>query len=359
MKKGVKVIAAILAVGVVAGAVIVPRAMKKEEAIVPIPDPNVSVEQAVTADIILENGIIGKVEASDLVYILPKSAGDIAEVFVREGDRVEKGQQLCRIDNSKQIEANKIQMDAALVSLENARTTLSRMQVLYQAGDISAQNYEQVQMQAKSAQLQYDSAKLQYETQLEYSVVTAPISGVLESLSMETHMTVSQSSQLGLITGEGGKKIAFSVSERIRDHLQAGDVIQAEKLGTRYPVTITKISNMISAQTGLFTVEGLVENGDALPVGSSLKLYVISEKAEDALTLPVDSVYYDGGHSYVYTCADNVVHKVMVETGIFDDLRIEIKSGISPQDYIVTTWSSELYEGARVVVVQENGQEKE
>lgn len=279
---------------------------------------------------------------------------------MKAGDVVEQGQKLCRIDNSKQIDSARIQMDSAAVALQNAQATLNRMQVLFASGDISAQAFEQTQTQARASKLQYDAARLAYNTQVEYSTVTAPISGVLESVSMDLHTTVSQSSVLCVITGEGLKKVTFSVPERIQKNLKLGDSIRLEKQGTNYQAVITKIANMVSAQTGLFDIEASVENGQALAAGSTVKLYVISDHAEGVITVPVDAVYYEGGDAYLYTVEDSSegskVHKIPVETGIFDEQRIEIRSGVSVSDSIIVTWSSELYEGSQVVVVSRNGQ---
>ncbi len=347
MKKSVKIIAGIVVVAALA-VIILPRLLRKEPPIEAQPAPNVTVSSPVIGDITLESGLIGTIEASDTVYVLPKTAGDIAEVLVKEGQAVTQGQALCRIDNSKQVDSARIQMDTALVSMQNAQASLNRMQVLYSTGDISAQAFEQTQLQAQSAALQYQAAKLAYDTQVEYGTVTAPISGTIESMNMEAHNTVSQSSQLCVITGEGGKKVTFSVPERIKNHISLGDRIRLEKQGTEYEAVITKMGNMISPASGLFDVEASVDKGDGLATGSTVKLYVVSDEADGAVTIPVDAVYYDGGDAYVYTCEGTTVHKVPVETGIFDSEKIEILSGIDMDDSIIITWTSELYEGAQV-----------
>lgn len=87
-----------------------------------------------------------------------------------------------------------------------------------------------------------------------------------------------------------------------------------------------------------------------LPTGSMVKLYVTSEQAEQVMTVPVDSVYYDGGLSYVYIYdpEESVLHKQEVEVGLYDSDWIEIKSGLSMSDQVLTTWTSELYEGTKV-----------
>lgn len=108
------------------------------------------------------------------------------------------------------------------------------------------------------------------------------------------------------------------------------------------------MADMISPQTGLFEVEASIEEGDGLAPGSTVRLFVVSDYTRDAITIPVDAVYYDGGDAYAYTCEGSTVHKVPVETGIFDEERIEILSGITMQDKVIVTWSSELYEGSQV-----------
>ena len=103
----------------------------------------------------------------------------------------------------------------------------------------------------------------------------------------------------------------------------------------------------------------MVENGEALSAGSTVKIYVVSDHVEGAVTVPVDAVYYEGGDAYLYVAEDgsegSVVHKVPVETGLFDDEWIEILSGIGMGEQVITTWSSELYEGSLVNVVSRDG----
>ncbi len=110
---------------------------------------------------------------------------------------------------------------------------------------------------------------------------------------------------------------------------------------------MTEISSMIDADTGLFKVKASVENGDALPTGSAVSLFVVSDRADQAMSIPVDAVYYSGGDAYVYTYDNGTVHHIPVEVGIYDSERAEILSGIQSDDLVITTWSSELAEGAK------------
>lgn len=354
MKTRTKIIIGVAAAGILA-AIVIPRVIKPEPEAEQAALPVVKAENPQTGTITLTKEVIGTVEPSDMVYVIPKVAGEIIEVYVEAGDVVEEGQPLCRIDN-KQIDSAKISMDSAKVSLDTANTNLSRMQVLYASGDISAQAFEQAQTGAESARLAYDGAKLAYDLQVEYSTVTAPIAGKVESSSMELHNMASQSSQLCVITGEGGRKVSFSVADSLRQNLETGDAVTMEKQGVSYNGTITEVGTMVNAQTGLFTVEAAVEGGDALAPGVKISLSIISDQAENAMTLPVDCVYYDGGDAYVYTFDSGTVHKVPVEVGIYDSERAQIRSGITMDDMVITTWTSELAEGAAAELKEETAE---
>lgn len=352
MKKGL--IAAGVAVIAVAAVIAVPRIMRKETS-VEVVLPVVDLIQPELASIELYRELTGTVEPSDVVYIYPKAAGDVKSVSVKVGDYVTEGQQICEID-TKQVDSAKLTMDAALIALNDANTNLQRMEVLYAAGDISAQAIEQYRSQAQSAQIQYDGAKLAYDYQVEFSKITAPISGKVESCGIEEFDTVSQQSLVCVIAGEGSRAVSFSVPEKIAVKLHVGDGIQIEKNGSDYEGVITEVNTMVDASTGLFKVKASVENGDTLPTGTIVKLKVISDQANDVLTLPVDAVYYSGGDAYIYTYDNGTVHKIAVDVGIYDSERIQILSGVNAGEKVINTWSSELFEGSQVQAADETEQ---
>lgn len=354
MKTSMKIaIGAVTAVVVVAAAAFTVSSFlpskEEKEAVAP---PVVRVEQAKTGDIELFRSLIGSVEPADQVYVIPKAAGEITAVYVKAGDFVEEGQLLCEID-TKQVDAAKLQLDSAEIQLKDAQTNLERMRVLYASGDISAQAFEQVESGAKAAQIGYDGAKLAYDNQVEFSSITATISGKIESSNMEVHGMATSSSPLCVIAGEGSKQIAFAVTEAILDNVHEGDTIRVEKNGSEYTGAITEVNTMVDPATGLFKVKATVEDHDTLVNGSSVKLYVTSDKETGVMTIPVDSVYYDNSKPYVYTYDNGTVHKVFIETGISDSESMQVISGLAKEDFVITTWSPELYEGAPAVL--ENG----
>ena len=345
MKKSV-IVAGVAAVAVVASLaavrVLKPKAPEAEAAV-----PVVEVQTPQTGTIELYRDLVGKVEPSDVVYIYPKMPGEVLEVFVKAGDMVQEGQAICTID-TRQVDNARLSLQAAEMGRNDAQRNLQRQKALFAAGDIASAAYEQAQTQAKNAQIQYETAKLNYDNQVEYSNITASIAGKVEICDIEVHDNVAGQNLICVISGEGSKAVSFSVPEKIADQMQVGSRVRIEKNGSEYQGSVTEISSMIDAATGLFKVKASVEKGDALSTGSSVKLSVTSQKVENVMTLPVDAVYYSGGDAYVYTYDNGTVHHVPVEVGIYDSQRIQLVSGIGAQDEVITTWSSELFEGSVV-----------
>ncbi len=327
-------------------ALVAMRLLKPQEKEVAASVPVVTTQNPATDSIYLKTGLTGSIEPADIVYVIPKAAGEITEVSVKAGDMVEEGQKLVHID-TKMVDSARIALDTAAVSVSDANKNLQRMQVLAAGGDISQQQLESAQSAAKMAQLQYDSAKLNYNNQIEFSDVTAPISGKVESVNVEVHDNVSQQNMICVISGEGSKSVSFSVTERIVGNLNVGDRIELEKNGSDYTGVITEISSMVDAATGLFKVKASVDNANALATGAQVKLYVTSEQTENAMVIPTKAVSYAGGQAYVYTLDGEMVHEVPVTVGIYDSEKTEILEGISKNDEVIITWTSELFEGAK------------
>lgn len=342
------VITGVIAVAVIAAAAgIIAKVMKPKNTTEEVLIPVVEVQTPGTGNIELYRSLVGSVEPSDVVYTYPKVSGEVLEVNVKAGDTVKAGQAICRIEN-KQIDSARLSMEAAQIAMNDAQTNLGRQQALFSAGDISSQAFESAQSSAKSTKIQYETAKLNYDNQVEFSNVTASIAGTVEQFNIEVHDNVSGQTLLCVISGAGSKAVTFSVPEKIVKQLNVGDAISISKNGSDYQGTITDISSMIDASTGLFKIKATVPDGDALPTGSTVELSVIADKAENVMVLPVDTVYYAGGDAYVYTCQDNTVHRVPIEVGIYDSEKIQVLSGLEASDQVITTWTSELYEGSQI-----------
>lgn len=369
MKKQVKIaIGAVIVFGF--AGLVATRMMKPQEEMQTKGLPAVTLTTATEGGIEQTTALMGTVQPSDTYYITPKVAGELVEIYVQNGQSVEEGAPIAKIDNQKQIDAAKSQMEAANASVQaasqqaaTAQDAVNRMTPLYESGDISVQSYNQTANSAKAAASQVDaakaqaaSAKLNYETQVEFATVTAPAAGVVQNQNMTLHGMVSQSSQLCVITGTGAKVVKFNVTEDVLQNLTLGQTVTVEKNGSSYSGTVTKLTKLVDPQSGLFPVEATLSGADALSDGSSTKLSLVAAKADHALLVPVDAVYYSGGNPYVYTYENGLVKRVFITTGISDDQYYEVTDGLDGTEQIVNSWTDDIYDGAEVRIVDANGQ---
>ena len=372
MKKQVKIaIGAVIVLGF--AGLVATRMMKPQEEMQTKGLPAVTLTTATEGSIEQTTALMGTVQPSDTYYITPKVAGELVEIYVQNGQSVGEGAPIAKIDNQKQIDAAKSQMEAANASVQaasqqaaTAQDAVNRMTPLYESGDISVQSYNQTANSAKAAASQVDaakaqaaSAKLNYETQVEFATVTAPAAGVVQNQNMTLHGMVSQSSQLCVITGTGAKVVKFNVTEDVLQNLTMGQTVTVEKNGTSYSGTITKLTKLVDPQSGLFPVEATLSGAGALSDGSSTKLSLVAAKADHALLVPVDAVYYSGGNPYVYTYENGLVKRVFITTGISDGQHYEVTDGLDGTEQIVNSWTDDIYDGAEVRIVDADGQTTE
>ena len=194
------------------------------------------------------------------------------------------------------------------------------------------------------AQAAVDAAQLQ----LDYANVTAPVSGIVTSKSVSKNNMTSTGSVAYTIMSDGSKNVIFYVSEDIMKELYEGQTILIDRNGSTYDAVITENPGVVDGQNGLFMVKAKVSGGADLVNGVKVKITMVTQHAENVMTVPIDAVYHESEKSYVFSYENGKAKKLYVETGLFNDEIIEIISGISKDDQIITTWSSQLRDGVEV-----------
>ena len=321
----------------------------REETVTYESRPTGTLETPQPNDIVLYTEMIGTVEPVSKADVIPKMAGEILEVNFQAGDHVEAGQVLCRID-SDALDSLKLNMDAAQITLEEARRSRDRIEALYGSGAVSQQELEQVRDGAESARIAYEAAKNQYDLQVEYTTVTAPISGTVETRNVDIHDFASAGVPVCTIASDGQFQVKFGVTDKTHANISVGDAVTLEKNGTVYDAQITEISSMIDAATGLYNATAVLSNPADLTNGMRVKLTVVREQALGAQTVPLAAIHYDAGAPYVYCYQDGTAVRTDVEAGIHDEERMEILGGLTAESQVITSWSNELVDGAEVLV---------
>ena len=351
MKKGVKIVIVLLILlGV---AFLVGRRLlkpKEEVEITQLPlATGISAEQG---DLFITESLVGTIEASEQYALASKVSGEVLEIYAENGAELKKGDKIARLDNQKQIDAAKYTLEQAEAQAKAASDARNRLASLQASGDISAQDFEAADAQAKAAEAQVKAAKLNYDTQVEFATITAPADGVLQNSILVKDAMIPQGTQIASLMGNGKQQLVFSVTEELMKNLSLGQEVKVEKGQEQYTGSITEISGVMNAQTGLFIVKANLENS-SLPEGSRVKLTVTKDSRTGVNLLPLSVVYYDNGSPYVYLLEkgegeNGTIKKQSVELGLQGEEKVEILSGLSEKDLVVSSWNNEMYDGAKV-----------
>ena len=351
MQKGLKAIAILIVLSVLSF-FIVRRIMKPKEEVEGKALPTVTCISMEKGDIAVKEELLGEISAKEQFRLLSKISGEVLEIDKENGSEVKKGERIALLDNQKQIDAAKYSLEQAKAQAEAARDSRDRLATLKESGDISAQDFEAADAQAKAAEAQLKAAKLNYDTQVEFSEITAPADGILQNSILVKGAFIPQGTQLASLMGAGAQQVLFSATEELVKNLSVGQSIMLEKGKESYPGTITEISSVLLPETGLFPVKAEVENTD-FPEGSKAKISLTKDSRSSVNTLPLNVLYYENGEAFVYVFEgtdgnEGLLRKKKVELGLSDEESAEILSGLSDRDKVVSSWNNEMFDGAKV-----------
>ena len=351
MQKGLKAIAILIILSLLSF-FLVRRIMKPKEEVEGKALPTVTCISMEKGGIAVKEELLGEISAKAQFRLLSKISGEVLEIDKENGSEVKKGERIALLDNQKQIDAAKYSLEQAKAQAEVARDSRDRLATLKESGDISAQDFEAADAQAKAAEAQVKAAKLNYDTQVEFSEITAPADGILQNSILVKGAFIPQGTQLATLMGAGAQQVLFSATEELVKNLSVGQSIMLEKGKESYPGTITEISSVLLPETGLFPVKAEVENTD-FPEGSKAKISLTKDSRSSVNTLPLNVLYYENGEAFVYVFEgtdgnEGLLRKKKVELGLSDEESAEILSGLSDRDKVVSSWNNEMFDGAKV-----------
>ena len=351
MQKGLKAIAILIVLSVLSF-FIVRRIMKPKEEVEGKALPTVTCISMEKGDIAVKEELLGEISAKEQFRLLSKISGEVLEIDKENGSEVKKGERIALLDNQKQIDAAKYSLEQAKAQAQVTRDSRDRLATLKESGDISVQDFEAADAQAKAAEAQVKEAKLNYDTQVEFSEITAPSDGILQNSILVKGAFIPQGTQLATLMGAGSQQVLFSATEELVKNLSVGQSIMLEKGKESYPGTITEISSVLLPETGLFPVKAEVENTD-FPEGSKAKISLTKDSRTSVNTLPLNVLYYENGEAFVYVFEgtdgnEGLLRKKKVELGLSGEESAEILSGLSDRDKVVSSWNNEMFDGAKV-----------
>ncbi len=197
----------------------------------------------------------------------------------------------------------------------------------------------------KQAEAALENAKLA----LDYTKVKAPASGIITAINISLHNMASQTTQAYVIQSDAKNKIVFYVAEETVRNMSVGNEALITRNQNTYRAVISSVSDTLDTTTGLFRVEATVTGDDTTLVsGSVVSVRTITRQSPNAMTVPVNAVYYDEEQPYVYLDENNVAVRRDIVTGLTDSDSIEVVAGLEGNERIISSYSTQLHEGVKV-----------
>ena len=267
--------------------------------------------------------------------LAPPLAGVVAEVNCAEGQRVEKGALLFRLDSR-----------VAEVAVAAAQQNLERQQKLLPAGGTSRKAVQEAEQQLAAAKAQ--QALL---------TVTAPFAGVMTRVNARPGEAVDLTSVLGELVDLDRLVVTANVPAAETGGLKAGQavelIVEDKPLSVRGAVMF--VSPQIETKTGTALVRVSLPAGAGLRVGQSVNLRIVSEEHADRLAVPRASVVTDEeGHTLVAVVEGDKAKQVPVKTGLHDGALVEVEGdGVKEGALVVTEGAYGLPQETKVRVLGE------
>jgi HlyD family secretion protein len=216
----------------------------------------------------------GWIEAN-LVFVGPDEAGRVEELSVREGDHVDKGAPLFRVDSDLQ------QADVASIkaNLLNARQTFERAQSLLKSGSGTQKDFDVAQSVLRDTEARLNSS----ETRLARRRVVSPVTGTVQQVYFRPGEVVAAGRAIVSLLPPSNLKVRFYVPETILSHVTYGDIVNvhcdacAGDLKARVSFisgsaefTPPVIYSLDERSKLVFLIEALPDEPDKLRVGQPL-----------------------------------------------------------------------------------------
>ena len=283
----------------------------------------------------------GKATAREKVDVNFQTQGIITNIYVRNGQRVSKGQKLASLDTYKlQNQADKDRNAVASARLE--------MQDVLIGQGYDPEHIEKVPddvmrlARLRSGLEQAELTLAASEKSLAKATLTAPVSGVIANLTTKTHnMTTSE--PFCRIIDDGGMDVEFSVIESELPMLHMGDAVSVTPFSnpeSRTTGRITEINPMVD-ENGMVKVWASVDGGKELLDGMNVRVRVKRE-AEKALVVPKSAVVIRTGRQVVFTLKNGKAIWNYVATGLENLDQYTITEGLSPGDSVIVSGNINL-----------------
>ena len=290
--------------------------------------------QEIQREISLSSNLMGY----ETVNVAPSVTGRIENIFVEVGDRVSKGQELVRMDET--------QYKTTKISLVNLETEKNRIEILLKTGSATQQQYDQIVAQ-------YNSTKEQLEFLEKNTYVKAPFSGVISAKNYETGELYS-GQPIVVLTQVDKLKTLVAIPESYIPQIKKGmkltlrSSVYPEK---EFPATIEVVYPTLDASSHTFQVKVVVPNGSGLLRPGMYVTTTLGLQKETVIMAPYSTVLklIGANDRYVFINDNGHAKRVTVEMGqrvgdLVEIIAPEIVDGVE----LVTKGESRLIDGVKI-----------
>ncbi|MBK7147324.1 MAG: efflux RND transporter periplasmic adaptor subunit [Bacteroidetes bacterium] len=294
----------------------------------------------------------GNVDADENVTALPQQPGVVSAIYVKEGDRVTKGQLLAITETTAAMEA-----------------AIATIQTQYDLAKTAFEKQERLWNQKIGSEIQYLSAKTQKDalekqiaaqrTQLEMTKIKAPITGTVDNVNLKIgDMAIGSQLMPGIRIINNTK---LSVKAKLADS-DFGKIKQGDKVEIEFPdinkstvTTVNYVSKTIDPRSRTFEVETKINNtSNEYAANMIAKLKINDAIYKNVLLVPSNIIQKSEEGTYVLTAESEggkvVAKKNMVKTGANYNGRTIIEEGLSEGQRIITFGYTEVVDGQAITL---------
>jgi len=329
----------------------------------------------------------GTVRARSAAVISSKVMAYVRQVAVQAGDRVAEGQELITLDaqdldaNVRRAEAAEAEVRGAFPEADNgvagakanldlAQSTFQRMQELASKKSISNQEFDEASARSKSARAGYDMARArrsQLDSKLaqagqevraarilqDYARIRAPFAGVVTARSVEPGNLAAPGAPLLTVEREGAYRLEASVDESRLPFVKTGQSVEVsvEALDRRLAARVSEIVPAVDAASRAYIVR------IDLPALPNLRSGMFGRAwfpvaARNVVAIPAAAAVERGQLQSVFVVEEGVARNRLITIGRRRPAALEVLSGLSEGEKIVSPVPPGLADGARVEVRQ-------